>query len=179
MTLAHEPGTRSASGSLFAWVGAVALCACESLTSGANPEVPLWVHRPNWALSVEYSLPLVASTRVAGEPYERGQPELDVAGRRVFVGSSDRGLYALSAVDGQKLWRFETMGFVQCEPLYAVYRKSMLTMMCNVLKSGKRKITEVFTSCRINYIQTKDESWLKNLNTKKDYEEYLHIRENK
>ena len=36
----------------------------------------------------------------------------------MFVGSSDRGLYALSAEDGSVLWRFETAGYVQCEPLY-------------------------------------------------------------
>jgi outer membrane protein assembly factor BamB len=69
-------------------------------------------------MRVAYSQPLVARSRAVGEPYERGQPEIDAAGRRVFVGSSDRGLYALSAEDGSVLWRFETVGFVQSAPLY-------------------------------------------------------------
>ena len=34
------------------------------------------------------------------------------------MGSSDRGLYALRAGDGETIWRFETLGVVQCEPLY-------------------------------------------------------------
>ena len=37
---------------------------------------------------------------------------------RIFVGTADRGLYALRAGDGATLWRFETLGAVQCEPLY-------------------------------------------------------------
>jgi len=65
-----------------------------------------------------YSTPGVVAARHSGEPYERGQPELDARGRRVFVGSSDRGLYAFRAEDGTQIWRFETLGFVQCRPLY-------------------------------------------------------------
>lgn len=88
------------------------------MRTGANPDVPLWVHRPSGALGVEYSREMVAPTRAEGEPYERGQPELDPKGMRVFVGSSDWGLYALEAASGRAIWRFETLGFVQCEPLY-------------------------------------------------------------
>ena len=91
---------------------------CESVRVGANPELPLWVHRPSGALNLEFKRRVLAPARAVGEPYERGQPEIDVDGRRVFVGSSDRGLYALSAEDGSVIWRFETVGFVQCEPLY-------------------------------------------------------------
>lgn len=97
-----------------AWLGV----GCESIRAGANPEVPTWVHRPSGSISVIYERNLVAQSRRVGEPYERGQPEIDVAGRRVFVGSADDGLYAISAPDGSVLWRFETLGFVQCAPLY-------------------------------------------------------------
>lgn len=69
-------------------------------------------------MQLEYSRELVASARDLGEPYERGGVELDVAGRRVFVGSRDHGLYALRAQDGSVLWRYETLGAVQSEPLY-------------------------------------------------------------
>lgn len=91
---------------------------CESLQFGANPEVPTWRYRPSGSLSVLYKKRFLAESRAAGEPYERGQPEIDVRGRRVFFGSSDHGLYALSAIDGATLWRFETVGAVQCAPLY-------------------------------------------------------------
>lgn len=83
-----------------------------------NPEVPPWVHRPSFSMTVVYRLPIAASSRDETEPYERGRPEIDPARRRVFVGSSDRGLYAVRAEDGSVIWRFETLGVVQCEPLY-------------------------------------------------------------
>lgn len=95
------------------------LAACATAgVSGTSPELPLWTKRPSFNLQVIYSRNAVAASRRAGEPYERGQPEIDPRGRRVFVGSSDRGLYALRAEDGMALWRFETLGFVQCQPLY-------------------------------------------------------------
>jgi outer membrane protein assembly factor BamB len=99
-------------GLLFSGLG------CDQVSTGASPEVPLWTHRPSYSMSIAYQRPLVAGTRRSGEPYERGQPALDPAHGRVFVGSSDRGLYALRAVDGEVLWRFETVGAVQSEPLY-------------------------------------------------------------
>jgi outer membrane protein assembly factor BamB len=103
------------------WIGAAALCgavACESVGRGAGPEAPLSIHRPNGAISVVYSRELVAPTRRQGEPYERGRAAIDPHRRRLFVGSSDGGLYALRAEDGTTLWRFETLGPVQAEPLY-------------------------------------------------------------
>lgn len=92
--------------------------ACSALRAGADPELPLWIHHASGSIEVAFRRPLVAESRRVGEPYERGQVEIDPAHGRVFVGSSDRGLYALRADDGQKLWRFETLGFVQCAPLY-------------------------------------------------------------
>src|SRR6478736_718693 len=107
---------------LFAAVAACAasgaLLGCEGLKGGTVAEAPTWKHRAGWNLRLDYSKQLVARTRRTGEPYERGQPEVDVHGRRVFVGSSDNGLYALNAVNGETIWRFETLGFVQGAPLY-------------------------------------------------------------
>jgi outer membrane protein assembly factor BamB len=92
--------------------------ACSALRSGADPELPLWMHRASGSLEIAFTRPVVADSRRVGEPYERGQIEIDAGHGRIFVGSSDQGLYALRADDGQKLWRFETLGFVQCAPLY-------------------------------------------------------------
>jgi outer membrane protein assembly factor BamB len=105
----------------YAALGALALVsavACSSLRAGADPELPLWIHRGSGSLQVTFSRNVVADSRRVGEPYERGQVEIDAGHGRIFVGSSDQGLYALRADDGQKLWRFETLGFVQCAPLY-------------------------------------------------------------
>jgi outer membrane protein assembly factor BamB len=91
---------------------------CESLRGATAPDLPLWVHHPGGALSVELRRTLTSEARQTNELYERGQPEIDVTHRRVFVGSSDHGLYAIRAEDGAILWRFETLSSVQCEPLY-------------------------------------------------------------
>lgn len=105
-----------------ALLGALALAggilSCSSVRSGANPELPLWVHRGSGSLQVTFKRNVVAESRRTGEPYERGQVEIDPKRGRIFVGSSDHGLYALRADDGQKLWRFETLGYVQSAPLY-------------------------------------------------------------
>jgi outer membrane protein assembly factor BamB len=106
-------------GALIAAALAATLPAgCESVRAGANPELPLWVYRPSGSLQVVYKLPLFAPSRTSGEPYERGQPEIDPTHRRVFVGTSDRGLYCVRAEDGSVLWRFETVGYVNGAPLY-------------------------------------------------------------
>jgi outer membrane protein assembly factor BamB len=95
-----------------------ALSGCSAIGSGAHPDLAPFVVRPSGALNVIYQRPVLAQSRISGEPYERGQAEIDHFHKRVFVGSSDRGLYAVGAADGTVLWRFETLGFVQCAPLY-------------------------------------------------------------
>jgi outer membrane protein assembly factor BamB len=96
----------------------VSLAACVTQRSGAVPEQPMWRHRPSYALSVLDSRDVTATTHVVGEAYEKGQPALDPLHHRIFVGSSDRHLYALRADDLTTLWTFRTLSFVQCEPLY-------------------------------------------------------------
>jgi outer membrane protein assembly factor BamB len=105
----------------LAVLAAAGLCACASTeTSGdhVNPDKPLWYHHFNGAMEVRFRRELTAESRTVGEPYERGRAEIDPEHGRVFVGSSDHGLYALRAGDGSTLWRFETLGAVQSEPLY-------------------------------------------------------------
>lgn len=83
-----------------------------------NPEVPSWYNRPSGSMNIFIHRALTAPSRAVGEDWERGRPEIDAAHDRVFVGSSDRGLYALRAGDGTTIWRFETLNVVQSEPLY-------------------------------------------------------------
>jgi outer membrane protein assembly factor BamB len=108
--------------SALPWLGLSALlgslvCGCQS-GGGANPEMPLWMHRPSGSMQLEYSRSVLARSRQVGEPYERGGAEIDVGRRRIFAGSSDNGMYAIQAQDGTVLWRFETLGPVQSEPFY-------------------------------------------------------------
>ncbi len=99
----------------------IALSACatsEKMGDRVNPETPLWYTRPSGDLDMFARRQLTMDTRVAGEPYEMGRPEIDPTHNRVFVGSSDRGLYALRSSNLSTIWRFETTNIVQSEPLY-------------------------------------------------------------
>jgi outer membrane protein assembly factor BamB len=105
---------------LVAALGA-AIVGCASLETSddrVNPQKPLWYSRPSGAMRVLFLRELTAGTRLTGEPYERGRAEIDPLHGRVFLGTSDHGLYALRASDGSTIWRFETLGSVQSEPLY-------------------------------------------------------------
>jgi outer membrane protein assembly factor BamB len=95
-------------------------CGLGDLFGGdrVNPEVPSWYNRPSGAMRVFAHRKLTIDGRAIGEDWERGRPEIDAEHDRVFVGSSDHGLYALRAGDASTIWRFETAGLVQSEPLY-------------------------------------------------------------
>lgn len=95
-------------------------CGLGELFAGdrVNPEVPSWYHRPSGAMHIFVHRKLSDEGRSEGEAWERGKPELDPEHSRVFVGSTDHGLYALRAGDGSTIWRFETANMVQSEPLY-------------------------------------------------------------
>ncbi len=90
----------------------------EAADDHVNPTGPMWLNRPSGALQVLFVRPLTAQSRTVGEPSERGKPTIDAAHGRLFVGTSDNGLYALHASSGSAIWRFETLGPVQSEPLY-------------------------------------------------------------
>jgi len=90
----------------------------ETANDRVSPEVPLWYRRPSNTMSVLVQRSLTASGRTTGEDWERGRAEIDAAHGRVFLGTADRGFYALRAGDGSTIWRFETLGVVQCESLY-------------------------------------------------------------
>ena len=58
------------------------------------------------------------------------------------------------------------------EPLFAVYCKSALAAINDVLASGRRKISDVFSRCRVKYIELGDADWLMNINTMAEYRKY-------
>lgn len=117
--MTRAAAARSALALVALGVGASA-CGLGELFAGdrVNPEVPSWYNRPSAALDVFVHRKLTVEGRASGEEWERGSPEIDPEHSRVFVGSSDHGLYALRAGDGSAIWRFETAGMVQCDPLY-------------------------------------------------------------
>ena len=62
-------------------------------------------------------------------------------------------------------------GDKEYEPLFAVYHKSALEAINKVLRTGGRKISDVFTRCKVSYIELKADCFA-NLNTKAEYEEF-------
>jgi len=64
-----------------------------------------------------------------------------------------------------------TTGDKRYEPLFAVYRKSALKAINEVLSSGGRKISDVFARCRVKYIELEARGFT-NLNTITEYEEF-------
>ncbi|HUT63600.1 MAG TPA: NTP transferase domain-containing protein [Anaerolineae bacterium] len=55
------------------------------------------------------------------------------------------------------------------EPLFGIYRKSMIVPIQNIINAGGRKISEVFSTCKINFIDFANAEWYKNLNTLEEY----------
>jgi outer membrane protein assembly factor BamB len=99
-------------------LGHVAALGCAANSASVIPDSPPWYNRAGDVIELVYARDVVADSRHTGEPYEQGEVALDPVHSRVYVGSSDNGLYALSARDGRALWRFETLAPVQSEPLY-------------------------------------------------------------
>ncbi len=64
-----------------------------------------------------------------------------------------------------------TTGNEKYEPLFAIYNKSALKSMNQVLSSGKRKISEAFAHCKVKYINLEAKQFT-NLNTMAEYEEF-------
>ena len=65
------------------------------------------------------------------------------------------------------------------EPMFAIYRKSMLPAVRQTLLWGENKILKVFPYCKIKYIDLGKAEWLRNLNTENDYIEYIsELRQN-
>ena len=57
--------------SAFAAACLAVLSGCGAIGAGAHPDLPPFVERPNGALNVLYQRPVLAQSRLSGEPYER------------------------------------------------------------------------------------------------------------
>jgi molybdopterin-guanine dinucleotide biosynthesis protein A len=59
------------------------------------------------------------------------------------------------------------------EPLFAVYAKAVLPEMEKLLAEGILSLLPLFERCKVQYIPMGENDWFKNLNTRKDYEDFL------
>jgi molybdopterin-guanine dinucleotide biosynthesis protein A len=55
------------------------------------------------------------------------------------------------------------------EPLFAVYRKSVVAPALALLGSGKRRIADLFDCVKTRRVEMRDTGWYRNLNTIEDY----------
>ncbi len=63
------------------------------------------------------------------------------------------------------------------EPLFAVYRRSVLEPANKILASGGRRISDIFTLCNVKCVNLGDADWLINLNTPAEYEKFRRQHE--
>jgi molybdopterin-guanine dinucleotide biosynthesis protein A len=61
----------------------------------------------------------------------------------------------------------------QYEPLFAVYKKDVLSALEAALLSGNNRIIDALSPCRVRYVDLTDTQQLKNLNTMEDYLEFV------
>ena len=59
------------------------------------------------------------------------------------------------------------------EPLFAVYDRSVIPAIEGQIRSGNRRISSLFQTCRTAFVSMDRQKWFKNLNTLKEYHDYL------
>ncbi len=64
------------------------------------------------------------------------------------------------------------------EPLFAIYKKSTLTAIDKAIVAENYRIIDPLSDCKVNYIDLPGAEQLKNLNTMKDYREFVMEKKN-
>jgi molybdopterin-guanine dinucleotide biosynthesis protein A len=59
------------------------------------------------------------------------------------------------------------------EPLYAIYRKSLITNAERIIQNNGRRIIELLNHSKVRFVEFNGNGWYQNLNLKDDYEIYV------
>jgi molybdenum cofactor guanylyltransferase len=62
------------------------------------------------------------------------------------------------------------------EPLFAVYRKTVLPAARRAIASGRRKVDAIYETCRIRFLELDSGDSLRNINTRDDYDAFARER---
>ena len=62
------------------------------------------------------------------------------------------------------------------EPLFAVYTKEILKPARTLLNTSNRRVSDLFPLCKTKILTIQDSSWYLNINTPKDYEDYIKAK---
>lgn len=65
----------------------------------------------------------------------------------------------------------------QLEPLFAVYRKSVIGPARRLLAASKRAVVDLIPLVRVEFVQMPEGDWYRNLNTMRDYKDALNREE--
>jgi molybdopterin-guanine dinucleotide biosynthesis protein A len=65
------------------------------------------------------------------------------------------------------------------EPLFAAYDRSIIPVIEKQIKRGDRKISHLFPVCRTKCVAMDGQKWFRNLNTLKEYHDYLRKQKKK
>lgn len=58
------------------------------------------------------------------------------------------------------------------EPLYGIYRKSVITVAGELLKENRLRISDLFSGVKTKYVPFDGRGWYYNINTPEDYDNY-------
>ena len=61
------------------------------------------------------------------------------------------------------------------EPLFAVYRRSIIPAIESLLGRGERSLLPLYETCRTAMVRFDDPGRIRNLNTREDYEDFLRL----
>jgi molybdopterin-guanine dinucleotide biosynthesis protein A len=64
-------------------------------------------------------------------------------------------------------------GKAQLEPLFAIYSRTVRSVMGQLLKKGERSLLPLFDRCIIRRVPLAGKPWMVNLNDRKNYENFL------
>jgi len=59
------------------------------------------------------------------------------------------------------------------EPLFAAYNRGIIPTIEKQIKNNDRKISHLFPLCRTKFVSMDGQKWFRNLNTLKEYHDYL------
>jgi len=89
-------------------------------------------------------------------------PDIDLSFLKRLIRESDHSDITLPLSSGDRR-----------EPLFAVYRKSILPEMEKLLDQGILSLLPLIERCSVQYVPLGENTWFKNLNTHRDYEDFL------
>jgi molybdopterin-guanine dinucleotide biosynthesis protein A len=64
------------------------------------------------------------------------------------------------------------------EPLFAAYDRGIAPVIARQIASGDLRISSLFKTCRTAFVAIDGQAWLRNLNTREEYHDFLKTRTN-